>query len=377
MGTNGSRRFAVVVTLATALLFLGFLPFACAQQTFVSSLASLPDAPQAQLPQAQVSVAPAPAQTAADNGSIRGTVTSADGTVYGGAHITLTQTSSSGLLPSPAKATTSDTDGRFRFVDVPAGSFHLTVTAAGFSTQIVNVLLHPSESYEAPAIVLPFAGTNSEVRVTVSQEEIAQEQVHAEEQQRVLGFIPNFYVVYAPNAAPLTSKQKFHLAWRNSIDPITITASAFFAGIEQANNDFRGYGQGAEGYAKRFGANYGDSVIGNVIGGAILPSLLKQDPRYFYKGTGTTRSRILYAIASSVICRGDNGRRQVNYSGIIGGLAAGGISNLYYPASDRSGASLTFENALIGTAGSAVGNLFQEFLVKRLTPKLPDYSSKP
>jgi hypothetical protein len=105
-----------------------------------------------------------------------------------------------------------------------------------------------------------------------------------------------------------------------------------------------------------------------MIGGAILPSLLKQDPRYFYKGTGSTRSRILYALANAVICKGDNGHWQANYSGILGALAAGGISNLYYPASSRNGAGLTFENTLIGIGGSAVGNLFQEFLVRKLTP---------
>ena len=87
-----------------------------------------------------------------------------------------------------------------------------------------------------------------------------------------------------------------------------------------------------------------------MIGGAILPSLFKQDPRYFYKGTGRITSRAMYAIANSVICKGDNGRWQPNYSGILGGIAAGGISNLYYPASDRSGVELTFDNALIGTA---------------------------
>ena len=112
-----------------------------------------------------------------------------------------------------------------------------------------------------------------------------------------------------------------------------------------------------------------------MIGSAILPSLLKQDPRYFYKGTGTTRSRILYAIANSVICKGDNGHWQANYSGILGSLAAGGISNIYYPASDREGVNLTIEETVLGIAGSAVQNLFQEFLVKRLTPNIPKYSS--
>src|SRR4029077_10209307 len=146
-----------------------------------------------------------------------------------------------------------------------------------------------------------------------------------------------------PDAAPLSSKQKFELAWKSTVDPITFGVTGAIAGIEQAENRFSGYGQGAEGYGKRFGASYADLVTSTYIGGAILPSLLKQDPRYFYKGTGGKRSRILYALANSVICKGDNGHWQANYSGILGSLAAGGISNLYYPAKDRNGAGLTFE----------------------------------
>jgi hypothetical protein len=112
-----------------------------------------------------------------------------------------------------------------------------------------------------------------------------------------------------------------------------------------------------------------------MIGGAILASWWKQDPRYFYKGTGSTRSRVLYAIAMSVVCKGDNGHWQPNYSAIVGGLASAGISNLYYPASDREGAELTFQNAALGTAGSAIGNVFQEFVVKHLTPHVPNYGT--
>jgi hypothetical protein len=115
-----------------------------------------------------------------------------------------------------------------------------------------------------------------------------------------------------------------------------------------------------------------------MIGGAILPSWWKQDPRYFYKGTGTVRSRVLYAIAMSVMCKGDNGRWQVAYSALVGGLAAGGISNLYYPAANRSGAGLTFANFGIGTGGSAIQNLIQEFVIRRLTPHVPnDAAQKP
>lgn len=118
-----------------------------------------------------------------------------------------------------------------------------------------------------------------------------------------------------------------------------------------------------------------NNIIGNMIGSAILPSLLKQDPRYFYKGTGTISSRVFYAIANSVICKGDNGHWQTNYSGIGGGLASGAISNLYYPASSRSGVALSFENAGIGTVETAVQNLVQEFVIRRLTPRLPNYGA--
>lgn len=148
------------------------------------------------------------------------------------------------------------------------------------------------------------------------------------------------------------------------------------AGAEQAGNAFKGYGQGAQGYGKRFGAYYADNFTGNMIGGAILPSVFKQDPRYFYKGTGTITSRTLYAIANTVICKGDNGHWQPDYSGILGDLASGGISNLYYPPSNRSGVDQTFLTVLVVTGEGAVQNLFQEFVVRRrLTPHIPHYAT--
>lgn len=358
-----AARFAIF----TFLLLLSFAPRAQSQQGN-----STPDAPQAQTESGK-SPQPSsedPSAPASSNGSIRGVIVDHDGAVYEGVHITLTQTA----IAASAKTATSDNNGRFQFTGVPPGPFQLTISSEGFATKVIQGLLHPGENFEAPAIVLPFATATSEVQVTASQVEVAEAQLKDEEQQRVFGVIPNFYVVYAPNAPPLNSRQKFHLAWRSSIDPVTFLATGFFAGIEQATNEFSGYGQGAQGYAKRFGANYADSFISTMIGSAILPSLLKQDPRYFYKGVGTTKSRILYAIANSVICKGDNGKWQANYSGLLGNLAAGGISNLYYPASDRNGVSLTFENLGLGIAGSAAQNLFQEFLVRKLTPKLPSYS---
>jgi len=266
----------------------------------------------------------------------------------------------------------SDGDGEFSFTNIAPGPFQLTIMSAGFAPKTSAGVLQPGEVDIVPEAALAVASNTADMEVTLTQTEVAEEQLKAEEKQRVLGVLPNFYVSYDPHAVPLNSKQKFNLAWKTLVDPFTFVMVAGSAGVEQAQNHFAGYGQGAQGYAKRFGANYGDAATGTLIGGAILPSLLKQDPRYFYKGTGTVHSRFLYAIANSLICKGDNGRWQVNYSNILGSMAAGGISNLYYPAQDRNGVGLTFENAAIGIGATAIGNVFQEFVVKRLTPKLPN-----
>ncbi len=230
-------------------------------------------------------------------------------------------------------------------------------------------ILHPGESYTSPKIMLDVASNLSEVDVTLTQTELAEKEIKLEEKQRVLGVVPNFFVSYLPDAVPLTRKQKFELAWKTVIDPITFLMVGGAAGVEQWQNHFAAYGQGAQGYGKRFGAGYADTVSGTFIGGAIFPSLLKQDPRYFYKGTGSKRSRFMYAIANAFICKGDNRRWQPNYSNILGSVAAGGISNIYYPAQDRDGAGLTFENAAIGIGASAISNVLQEFVLRRFSPE--------
>lgn len=235
--------------------------------------------------------------------------------------------------------------------------------------------LHAAEVYIVPPVTLSPATVGTEVEVTVPGSEVAVEQLRSEEKQRLLGVVPNFYITFLPDAAPLSSKQKFNLAWKSTIDPVTIAFTGAVAGAQQAQNAFSGYGQGAQGYGKRFGANYADNITSTFIGSAILPAILKQDPRYFYKGTGSTRSRILYAIANSVICKGDNGHWQPNYSAIAGGFASGAISNLYYPDPDR-GAGLVFENTLIGTGETALMNIFQEFFARRLTTHVPTYRSQ-
>ena len=264
----------------------------------------------------------------------------------------------------------SDNDGNFNFTGVAPGPFNLSFSSPGFATLKTSGVLHAGEDFVTPQVQLVVA-TTVEVEVHETQAEVAEEQIHVEEKQRLFGVVPNFYVTYVPNAAPLNARQKFQLGWKSVIDPVTFGIAGAFAGIEQAGNTYSGYGQGAQGYAKRFGATYADFVSGTFIGGAILPALLKQDPRYFYKGTGSRKSRLFYAMVNAVICKGDNGRWQPNYSNVLGTLAAGGISNAYYPASSR-GVGLTFQNAAIGIGGSAIAGVFQEFFSKKLTPHASD-----
>jgi hypothetical protein len=307
---------------------------------------------------------PAPAQQS--SGTISGILGDRTGTAIVGAHLKLTRDDQ-----SPSQEVLSGEDGQFSFAAIAPGPFHLSITATGFAPQEFSGELHAGETFRVPQITLTLATAITEVRVVPLQVDIAEEQIKDEEKQRVLGVLPNFYVTYVPNAVPLSSKQKFKLAWKTSIDPVTFGVTAVIAGVQQSQNDFKGYGQGADGYAKRYAASYADGVIGTFIGSAILPSILKQDPRYFYKGTGSKRSRALYAIAMSVTCKGDNGHWQPNYSGILGSLAAGGISNLYYPSTDRD-AALTFENALINIGANAATNLLQEFVIRKLTPNVPN-----
>lgn len=296
-------------------------------------------------------------------GTIAGIVVDQTGTSVPGARVKLAREDQ-----SPIQEVLSDGDGRFAFAQIAPGPFRLTIDSVGFASQASSGILRSGETYTIPQITLAVATAITEVRVVPSQIEVAEDQIKVQEKQRVLGVVPNFYVSYVHNAVPLAPKQKFELAWKTAVDPVSFGVNGAVAGIQQAQNQYSGYGQGAQGYAKRFGASYADFLTGTFIGGAVLPSLLKQDPRYFYKGSGTKRSRILYALANSVICKGDDGRWQANYSGILGSLAAGGISNLYYPAKNRDGAELTFENALIGIGESAAVNLLQEFVVRKLTP---------
>jgi hypothetical protein len=195
---------------------------------------------------------------------------------------------------------------------------------------------------------------------TKSQQDQAAEDLKREEKQRILGIMPDFNMMNNAQAPPLSPKQKFHLFWKSSTDPYVFFVSAFVAGYGQAQDSNPGYGQGVQGYFKRFGASYADTFDGNLWGNAILPVWWHEDPRYFRKGTGSARSRIVHAALSTVWCRRDNGTWGPNYANVAGNLIGGAISNAYYPDEDR-GAGLVFSNALTVTAEGAIGAQLVEF----------------
>ena len=300
---------------------------------------------------------------------LSGTVTDATEATVVNAHIALEN-----IDTKTTSATRSDITGTFSFHAVPIGRYIVHITANGFASwTIEDIAIHAGENLVLPPILLGVESINSTVDA-ITREDLAEQQISAEVKQRILGVLPNFYVSYVPDAAPLTRKQKFKLALRVSVDPVTYLTTGVTAGIEQWQGDFAGYGDGFSGYAKRYGATYGDRLASTFFGAAIFPSLLHQDPRYFYKGKGKVINRALYAISTVVICKGDNGHWQPNYSNVLGNLAAGGISSLYYPNSDKHDAQVTVDNILIGVGTGAIGTLFQEFLLKHLTHGAPPAS---
>ncbi len=182
-----------------------------------------------------------------------------------------------------------------------------------------------------------------------------------EEHQRILGVMPNFNTVDISTGVPsLSPSQKFHLMFKSSVDPFVFLADGFVAGLSQARNTSPGFGQGAEGYFKRFGASYLDTADGNLWGNAILPIVFKEDPRYLRLGNGTFIHRFLYSAGTTIWCRRDNGSWGPNYANVLGNFISGGISNAYYPASDR-GIGNTVDGALTVTAEGVVGAEFVEF----------------
>ena len=194
-----------------------------------------------------------------------------------------------------------------------------------------------------------------------SQHEKAEEQIKEQEKQRLVGVLPQFNISYRSDAVSMTAGQKMRLALRSTTDPVAFASAFVVAGYHEAMDDDKGFGWGLQGYGKRSGAAYLDAFDGNMLGNGILPSILHQDPRYFRLGHGTFTHRLLYSVATNVICKHDNtGKWEPNYSNILGNIAGGAISNLYYPSSN-SGIGQTFTNGFIVTAEGGVGSIFDEF----------------
>ncbi len=298
--------------------------------------------------------------------AIHGAVQDVSGSAITGAIVTLETSASAGQ-----RTAVTDQAGDFRFSPVEPGNYKVTIAAAGFAVWTTpNVTVGSGENPPLLSAVLQVAAVSSSVNVTLSQHELAADQLKAEEQQRLLGVFPNFFVSYAPNAAPLTAAQKFQLGWKTITDPVTFIDTGISAGLQQARNNYPEFGQGMEGYGKRFGAQFANRVSSVVIGHVVMQSIFHQDPRYFYKGTGSFGSRALYAIGAAFVRKGDNGHWQPDYSDVLGGLASSELSTLYYPSSSRPGRRLV-DGVLLGFAGRASGNLLREFVLRKITTHVP------
>jgi len=217
----------------------------------------------------------------------------------------------------------------------------------------------------------------------------AQAELDKELHQRMGGVVPNFNTVLDGSALPLSPRQKMRASFRSAIDPYQFGLAGIAALYGQATDSHTtfdatrnintGYSQGVVGYLQRYGANFVDQFDGTILGNGVFPILLKQDARYYRKGSGSIPKRLIYAVGTTVRCKGDNGKWQPNYSNLLGNLAAGGISNLYYPPADR-GFGLTIEQGLTVTAEGSIGAMLVEFypdLLKHFRKKhpMPDTAS--
>lgn len=183
-----------------------------------------------------------------------------------------------------------------------------------------------------------------------------------EQSQRILGVAPQFGMTSRMSAPALTTGEKFHLFVKSSFDPFEWAAAGFQAGVSQAENEFPGYGQGAAGYGKRYGASLADQVSSNFFANFAYPVLLKEDPRYFRLGQGSIKHRIIYSLEQEFVCHTDAGGRAFNWSNVLGAFTSGSLSNVYYPSTDR-GFGLTMSRSAISLAYGSVGGLVDEFWV--------------
>ncbi len=294
----------------------------------------------------------------AQQGSITGSVVDGAGASIAGARVTLAN-----------REALSGPNGEFEFSGLNAGTLQLSIAAGGFASKTITAELAEGQSLLLPAVALAIDTFTTSIDVTQTQAEIAQVQIKAAEQQRLLGVVPNFFAEYDHDAVPLNTSQKFELTAKSWADPWAFVSSGVAAGIGHARNYRQGFGQGAQGYGKRYGASLLDHGTTLLLKKVVAPTIFKQDPRYFYRGTGTTSSRALYAVSRTLICRGDNRKDQFCYSNLVGRFGAGFITNYYYPPSSRERPGVILQNTGIGLGIEAAGFLFEEFIALKLTHK--------
>jgi hypothetical protein len=215
----------------------------------------------------------------------------------------------------------------------------------------------PGPQQTSPPSNPPLTG-QSDSQPPVAQS--AQDQLQAQEKQRVFGVMATFNTTTNKDALPLSTAQKYQLFFKSASDPWPFLLAGFGAGIDQAQDSFPEYGQGMQGYAKRFGAAYTDYFTGNLLGNAVLASIMKEDPRYFQKGTGSFTSRFLWAATSTVWCKRDNATWGPNYANVLGNLMGAAVSNLYYPQADRTVGD-TVSRGFTVTAQAIIGSEVIEF----------------
>ena len=221
------------------------------------------------------------------------------------------------------------------------------------------------DSTTSPPGVKPYppAAPAQSTTTPMTEEErrkLAQEQLKKQEKQRVFAVMATFNTTANKDAVPLSTGEKYQLFFKSATDPWPFVLTAFGAGIDQAENSFPEYGQGVEGYAKRYGAAYADYFTGNLLGNAVFASWWKEDPRYFQKGTGSYTRRILWAASGTVWCKRDSGTWGPNYANVIGNLVGAAISNVYYPAPERT-ISDTVSRGFTVTAQAIIGSEIIEF----------------
>jgi len=348
-----------------------------------SSIA-LPDAPQP-TPEAQAAARATGAVTTGHElpARIKGVVSDIQGGLVPGAHIVIASTpiastpiastTIASTTPPATHETTADSAGFFNVGGLPAGTYSVTISSPGLKTYVIHDLhLRPGQIYSLPEVSLPMARTSADVTVTLTTEELAETELHNELKQRVFGVLPNFYTSYQWNAAPLTAKQKLKLTAHAATDPVFLATTAITAGIEQAQNTYPEYGGGAAGYWKRYGAAYGDAVIGRFMGSVVFATLFHQDPRYFVMTNGSWERRSWHAISSTVIQRGDNRHWQPAYAHFAGSATTGLIASTYHPGTNPG--KLVLDNTIVSLGEKAANNLIREFVLRHLAKNIPSYA---